>query len=981
MKRIGIQILTIGTLFILFSSTNISTAAHNLQQFQGYFEDFQDSMAQGWDLEKGWEIIDDAGNMILSGQGHAWANSNQSLQDYRLSFRLKLIKGDIHLVYHMNKLGRYFISFNNNGSRLNKQYWPDTFIDNLAFSNTNHAYQTWHQVEIISQDASLTFIVNGITEWTNEDPEPLSYGSFAFETLDNSQAYIDDVVVTISGGSGQNDTRSIESLTWIRTGGPLGGLGYDVRMDPVNPDKMFVTDAHAGIFMSTDGGLTWFPSNEGISTREGPTGDIIPIFCLTIDPNNSDIVWTGFQNSRGIFKSTDGGLTWQLMVNGIIERQGISFRGFTVQPGNSAVVYAAAEISSWVDGREGKQGREFDMTQGVVYQSIDGGENWQAIWRGDNLARYIWIDPRDTNILYVSTGIFDREAYNSNPEPRKSGGEGILKSIDGGKTWNHVNNGLKNLYVGSLFMHPTNPDILLAGTGNNQYYQGNGIYLSLNGGENWEHVLIDDNITSVEFSESDPSIAYAGSAETIYRSENGGNSWKRISGGGTDGWGSPGVRAGFPIDFQVDPRDPNRIFANEYGGGNFLSTDGGKSWIDASRGYTGADMRGINVAPGEPGKVLSAARSGIFISYDGGSSWEGLCYPPVVLMEWNAVKFDPKDSEKIIGGSNWGNILAKSGDGGQSWKLVKTLPEKSMVGWRDIAFAPSNPNIIYAGTAGYFSAGSFSLMHPGLGIYVSNDGGDSWKPANNEITHDAHVTGLSVHPQTPNVVYASTANHGLLVTMDGAQSWQVVQGGLPSSLATSVAINPLDPQIIFTGFYNQAIYSSTDGGQTWNRSANGLPPEASIESIVFDPTNPAEVLYAADFMSGVYRSTDSGNFWQAINNGLTMRSVTKLAISDDGLHLYAATNGGGVFRLDLAGEPPKPAAKPITEAPTPTSPPQKAIPRPTMTLRSTVTEEPTPTQETTFDLSRWLISKAGAGLFILGAFVALLIVFLLKRHG
>ena len=232
-------------------------------------------------------------------------------------------------------------------------------------------------------------------------------------------------------------------------------------------------------------------------------------------------------------------------------------------------------------------GREFDLTRGVLYRTTDGGQHWSAIWRGDNLARYIWIDPRDFNVIYLSTGIFDREAANSDPQAHLPGGEGVLKSIDGGETWQQANNGLDNLYVGSLFMHPTNPDILLAGTGNNQYYDHNGVYLTIDGAQSWRLVQGDANINAVEFSGTDPNIAYAGSANAIYRSADGGLTWERVSGNEDNGWGAPGVRAGFPIDLQVDPRDPDRLFANNYGGGNFVSEDGGRTWEVASAGYTG----------------------------------------------------------------------------------------------------------------------------------------------------------------------------------------------------------------------------------------------------------------------------------------------------------------------------------------------------------------------------------------------------------
>jgi photosystem II stability/assembly factor-like uncharacterized protein len=698
-----------------------------------------------------------------------------------------------------------------------------------------------------------------------------------------------------------------QDLTWVRTGGPLGGLGYDVRMRPDNPNVMYVSDAWAGVHMSTDGGQTWFPSNEGITTRTGDSGDAIPVFSLTIDPNNYDILWIGTQFQRGIFKSIDGGHTWEKTDNGVTEREGITFRGFTVEPGNSDAVYAAAEISSWADGRPERQGREFDMTKGVVYKTTNGGNSWEAVWRGDNLARYVWIDPRDVNVIYISTGIFDREAANSNPEAGTPGGEGVIKSTDGGQTWEHVNNGLDNLYVGSLFMHPQNPDILLAGTGNNQYYKNSGIYLTTDGGNNWQHTLKDDVIEAVEFSASNPDIAYAGSAESIYRSENGGKTWQQISGGAeTNGWGSPGVRAGFPIDFQVDPRDPNHIFANEYGGGNFLSTDGGVNWVVASTGYTGAQVRAIAVDPEHPGRVVAAARSGIFVSYDGGGEWFGLNHSPARSMEWNAVGINPQDPDNIVASNNWNGEILYSFDGGNSWNHTRTSIGENRMGWRAIAFSPSNPDIVYAGSAGFYSAGVFDWKQPGKGIFVSLDGGENWEEINNEFTSNAHITDLEVGETNPGVVYAAAGEVGILRTTDGGQTWEVIRQGLPNTFALSVALQPTNNEVVLAGFFRAGLYRSEDDGGSWRSSSQGMPPEANITSIVFDPTDP-QVVYAADNQSGVYRSEDAGISWRAVSNGLRTRAVNALAISSDGQHIYAATEGEGVFRLDLNGQPPEPA--------------------------------------------------------------------------
>jgi photosystem II stability/assembly factor-like uncharacterized protein len=919
-----------------------------LAQSTIYEEDFEDGRAQGWELEEGWQVILDGINHVLSGQGHHWARSNQAFEDdYRLSFRLKLMRGTIHMVYRLNDVGRYYIGLTFDGSYLGKQIWPDEFHDDLVSHSARHALNTWHQIEIIGQGNVLTLYVNGAREWTYSDAQPLLNGSFAFETLENSQAYIDDILVTMGSapspapreGSPTAPSPSAAELAWIRSGGPLGGLGYDVRMRPDNPDRMFVTDAWAGVFASDDGGQNWYPANEGITTRTGPTGEAIPVFSLTIDPNNPQIVWAGTQFLRGIFKSTDGGRTWQKMNSGVIEKEGISFRGFTVQPGNSDIVYAAAELSSWAwtADRQPRSGREFDLTAGVIYKTTNGGQSWRAVWRGNNLARYIWINPQDTNIIYISTGIFDREAANSDPVAGTPGGEGVLKSTDGGATWTHVNNGLGNLYVGSLFMHPSNPQILLAGTGSVQYQEGGGVYLSTDGGLTWKQTLSSIFTEAVEFAVSDPEIAYAGDAYGIYRSEDGGQTWKLVSGNKEPnnrfGWGSPGVRGGHPIDFQVDPRDPDRIYINAYGGGVFLSEDGGRTWMDASKGYTGALTRDIVVDPSEPGRVIAAARSGIFASHNGGNDWEGLNYPELFSSEWEAVAIDPNDPQHLLASNNWTNALAQSTNGGHTWRIVKDLDGK--VGWRSIAFAPSNPAIAYAGSAGYFSAGAFDQRVPGRGIYVSRNGGRTWSAANDSSTRDAHVASLAIHPGNPDIVYAATSNHGLLKTTDGGTSWTLIRSGLPASGAILVAINPLDANIILAGFDRGAIYRSIDGGQSWTRSASGLNPEATIADIVFDPLNP-ETIYLADLFSGVYRSTNGGRTWMAINNELLSRSVNALALSRDGLHLYAATEGAGVFRLDLNGRAPQPAPTPASSpSPSPShsasaTPRQVVSPMPTV---------------------------------------------------
>src|SRR6266850_1624630 len=90
-----------------------------------------------------------------------------------------------------------------------------------------------------------------------------------------------------------------ESLgQWIKVGGPIGGLGYNIRINPTNKNIMCVSDAYSGVQRSTDGGQTWQASNTGIDTRVGPSQDAIPVFCLTIDPHNPNVIWAGTQGIR-----------------------------------------------------------------------------------------------------------------------------------------------------------------------------------------------------------------------------------------------------------------------------------------------------------------------------------------------------------------------------------------------------------------------------------------------------------------------------------------------------------------------------------------------------------------------------------------------------------------------------------------------------------------------------------------------------------
>ena len=179
-------------------------------------------------------------------------------------------------------------------------------------------------------------------------------------------------------------------------------------------NTFFVTDAWSGLQRSTDSGATWESVNSGIDFRSGASDDAIPVFAFRIDPNNNDILWAGTENGGGLYKSTDGGSSWQKRDNGINldpnpDTAPLTIRHIEVMPGDSNTVFVMGE------NHTGVWGTEFERVKGFIYKSTDGGANFSLLTEFDSLARWLFINPADTDQMLVTTGIFDREADIDDP--------------------------------------------------------------------------------------------------------------------------------------------------------------------------------------------------------------------------------------------------------------------------------------------------------------------------------------------------------------------------------------------------------------------------------------------------------------------------------------------------------------------------------------------------------------------------------------
>lgn len=714
------------------------------------------------------------------------------------------------------------------------------------------------------------------------------------------------------------------SEPWIYLGGPPGGIGYDIRMQPDNPDIMYVTDSGAGIFKSTDGGSIWFPINEGI---EFIPGIGLRVFCATIDPHDYQTIWIGTQFNAQIYRSVNGGQTWERSDTGIIPFAGEhSVRGITIDPVDSNIVYVALEENIAL-------GPAVSGTRGEIYKSTDRGQNWQRIWHGNNLARYVWVNPKNTQRLYCSTGIFDRNAANADSFGQ-GGGVGILRSDDGGKNWTvfNENNGLGGLFCPSMFMHPENPDTLLVAiTSGSGTPTKPGVFVTRDGGVTWDCLLEDYTMEAVEIATDNPNVWYAALRDRIHRSDDGGKTWQTFT------MRTAGRGSGLPIDLQVDPRDSYRIFCNSYGGGNMMSSNGGETWVDASRGYTGAGITGIAVSPLDDHNVLVGANTATFLSTDGGLTWLGTDIPDrsVKIICHEAVG---GNGTHTLASGTWGEgKVYHSTDFGLTWTSVSVVdiiayvdnlgrPVSGLYGARAFAFAPSNPQTVYIGYSErrvlLFSWVEYENSSPGF--FRSSDGGYNWEQVENTPFEDVSLLNLDVSPIDEKYVYIATMT-GVYRTLDGGDSWQQLdslesivpmypQEGLPPIY--DVAFDPFDPEIIYAGSPRGGVYRSTDGGETWGQAGFGMDPNEEIADLLPDPNRPG-VIYAGTKRSGVYVSTNGADSWQNISDGFPDVRAEQLALSENGSVLYAGTGIRGVYRLGT----------PTTriEADSPSSPPETYI--------------------------------------------------------
>lgn len=566
---------------------------------------------------------------------------------------------------------------------------------------------------------------------------------------------------------------------------------------------------------------------------------------------------------------------------------------------------------------------------GGIWKTTDSGLTWQPA--DDKLPTLavsaVVTHNTDSNIIYIGTG---EGSFNIDAVL----GVGVLKSTDGGVTWNTT--GLNwdlssRLAVNEMVMDPTNANVLIAATKdgvyrtadagitwtqtlnfatgwsdakdveidpvnpNNVYValgfpwgdDNNGIYKSTDNGVTWSKLTtgLPDTATNVgrtslTIHAADPSILYAGISGSfafngsqllgVYKTTDGGTTWTQVA-TSPNFYGSQGW---YDNVIAVDPVDPDVVYSG--GVSLYKSTDGGVSWTNITNGIH-VDQHAFAFEPGAPSTIFAGNDGGMYKSTDGGSTWSDI-NDGLTTMQFYAMGNDPNDANIAFGGTQ---------DNGTNRYNNSTVWDAVWGGdGGECTVDYTNSSVVYAENQ--------------LGSHVkSTDGGTSWFSINSGLLGNGPwVTPVEMDPSVPVILYA-ISDDNLYRTTSGGNFWTLLFD--PTEvLETCIKVAPGDNQTIYVSGFD-VLYRSTDNGSNWTDITAGLTPP-SITCLAVHP-NDAQTLYVT--MSGwtdgehVFKSSDGGTTWQNVTNDLPNIPCNTIVI-DPALtdHVYVGTDLGVYVSLD-----------------------------------------------------------------------------------
>lgn len=651
------------------------------------------------------------------------------------------------------------------------------------------------------------------------------------------------------------DPSLYSSLEWRNIGPFRGGRSNAVTGVPGNDQVYFAGYTGGGIWKTENAGISW----KNISDGQLATSSVGDIAISESDPN---VIYVGMGEHAirgvmtsygdGVYKSTDGGKNWKNV--GLEKTRHIS--DVVVHPQNPDIVYVAAQGAA--HGPSEDRG---------VYKSMDGGQTWKKVLYVDENtgASSLSIDYNNPRILYAATWEHIRL-----PWQVRSGGTGctIWKSVDGGETWEKINNGLpKEMGKIGVSVSRANSDRVYAIVEAEKSVAG--LYRSDNGGQSWTHMTNNALLTSRSWYYTEV-MADPKNQEVVYVMNS--PLTKSIDGGKT--FTVVPVRHVDTHDIWINPDNPSNVILGDDGGAE-ISFDGGKSWSTQDNQPTAQFYR-VNVDNMFPYKVYGGQQDNSSVVIKSRNNYIGLTEKDWFIgpgCESAFVAFDPNNPVMLFGGCYQGIIDVLDMDNGHT-KDIRANPAnilaydaqamKYRFNWNaPLLASPHDYNTIY---------------HGGNVLLKTTNGGLSWE----EISPD--LTRNEKSKQGPG---------GAPITNEGA-------GGENYNTLSYVIESPHEQGVIYTGSDCGLVHITRDGGATWQNITPAGLPESLIQSIEVSPHDKGTAYIAAtrykfnDFRTMSYKTTDYGKTWQPINAGIQQDDFIKVIREDKKVKdiLYAGAERG-----------------------------------------------------------------------------------------
>ncbi len=691
----------------------------------------------------------------------------------------------------------------------------------------------------------------------------------------------------------QHDPSLFKDMKWRmigphRAGRTIGAVGV-----PQQPNVFYMAANNGGVWKTTDYGRTWDPIFD-----DQPTGSIGDI---AVAPSNPNVLYVGsgegvqrpdLSVGDGVYKSTDAGKTWKNM--GLKEGQQIG--GLAIDPKDENKVFVA--VLGHPYGANTERG---------VYRSKDGGVTWEKVlYKDENTgAVQVTVDPNNSNIVYADLWAARQGPWENGqwqgPE------SGLYKSTDGGSSWKKLTKGLPTVDQGlgriGFCIAPSNSNRLYATVDAGDH---GGIYRSDDAGESWSRVSADgrhwsrgSDFAEVRVHPKNADIVFSANVVT-WKSEDGGKTWTGIR-------GAPGGDDYHRI--WINPNNPDiMLFAVDQGA--IITVNGGKtfsSWYNQATAqfyHVSTDNAfPYNVYGGqqENGSVGIASRSN-----DGQITFHD--WHPVGVEEYGYVAADPLDPNIIYGGKitkydkRTGQIqnIAPEAIRTGKYRFIRTAP---------VLFSPIDPKTLY---------------FAGNVVFKTQNGGQSWEVISPDLSRESWnvpenigvykddkmksmprrgvVYTLAPSPLDINLMWAGTDDGLIQVTRDGGKNWtNVTPPEITSwSKVSIMEASHFDKEVAYAAVnrirlddQKPHIYKTMDGGKTWKEIASGLSTDP-INSVKEDPLTKGLLFAGSERFVNV--SFDDGDHWQSLKLNMPMTSIRDLVIKDD--DLVVGTHGRSFWILD-----------------------------------------------------------------------------------